>query len=247
MEVRGYANAARWVYGHALEGRATYRGHLLNLTEVRQVHRMALPVWDVAPHPAATEREAPGGFRQHEVAAFPGGMTPPSWVEVPAAMADWLVSVCLVSDSDRPIETLAAAHGRFEQIQPFLGGNGRAGRLLLNLVLVRLGYPPAIVHKRDRPRYLAALRRAGAGDAGALGELLARSILDNLYRFVVPAIAGPLRLVPLAALATPELTTGAMRVAANRGRLRAQHGSDGQWRSTQQWVDEYLQGRYRRG
>jgi hypothetical protein len=204
------------------------------------------PVWDVAPHPAATAGEAPGGFREHEIATFPNGMTPPSWVEVPAAMGDWISDVCHIPEATRPIEVLASAHGRFERIHPFLDGNGRTGRLLLNLVLVRLGYPPAIVYKRDRSRYLAALRRADVGDAGALGELIARSVLDNLYRFVVPAIAGPSRLVPLAALATAQLSTGALRVAANRGRLRAQHGSDGQWRSTQQWVDEYLDGRYRR-
>lgn len=58
---------------------------------------------------------------------------------------------------------------------------------------------------------------------------------------------GTARLVPLAALATPELTSGALRVAAHRGRLRAQHGSDGQWRSTREGVDEYLEGRFRRG
>jgi hypothetical protein len=114
-------------------------------------------------------------------------------------------------------------------------------------MLVRLGYPPAIVYKRDRPRHGAARRRADTGEAGSLGELIARSVLDNLYRFVVPAIAGPSRLVPLAALASPELTSGALRIAANRGRLRAQHGADGQWRSTQQWVDDYVRGRYQRG
>jgi len=247
MEVRGYADAAQWVYGHALTPDGWSGVALLNMTEVRHVHRMTMqPVWDVAPHPAATEREVPGAFREHEIAPFPGGMTPPSWVEIPAAMADWVADVGRIIESTRPIEALAQAHARFEGIHPFLDGNGRTGRLLLNLVLVRLGYPPAIIYKRDRPRYLAALRRADADDAGSLGELIARSVLDNLYRFVVPAIAGPSRLVPLAALATPELTTGALRVAANRGRLRAQHGTDGQWRSTQQWVDEYLQGRYKR-
>ena len=247
MEVRGYADAAQWVYGHALTRDGWSSGDLLNLTEVRQVHRMAMqPVWDVAPHPAATQREAPGAFREHEIAPFPGGMAPPSWVEVPAAMTDWISDVHRIPESTRPIEELARAHARFEQVHPFLDGNGRAGRLLLNLVLVRLGYPPAIVYKRDRPRYLAALRRADGGDAGSLGELIARSVLDNLYRFVVPAIAGPSRLVPLAALATPELTTGALRIAANRGRLRAQHRADGQWRSTQQWVDEYVRDRYHR-
>jgi hypothetical protein len=78
-------------------------------------------------------------------------------------------------------------------------GNGCTGRLLLNLLLARLGYPPAMVQKRERIRYLNGLRAADAGRPGALAELLARAVLDNLYRFVVPAVAGPVRLVPLAA------------------------------------------------
>ena len=76
--------------------------------------------------------------------------------------------------------------------------------------------------------------------------MLARAVLDNLYRFVVPAVAGPNRLVPLAALATKTLSEGALRVAANRGRLRAQKGPDGQWRSTRAWVDEYVATRHQR-
>ena len=116
----------------------------------------------------------------------------------------------------------------------------------MNLVLVRLGYPPAVIYKRDRTSYLKALRRADAGDPGALGELLARAILDNLYRFVVPAVAGPARLVPLAALANHEITADALRTAAIRGRLQATRGPDGQWRSSRSWVDAYLASRYRR-
>ena len=143
-------------------------------------------------------------------------------------------------------EQVAALHARFERIHPFLDGNGRAGRLLLNLMLVRLGYPPAIVYKRQRSDYLRALRRADQGDAGQLGELLARAVLDNLYRFVVPAIAGPARLVPLAALADRRITADALRTAAIRGRLPATRSADGQWRSTRNWVDDYLATRYRR-
>ncbi len=70
MEVRGYADAAQWVYSQGLASDGWSSGDVVTLTEVRHVHRMAMqPVWDVAPHPAATEREAPGGFREHEIAA----------------------------------------------------------------------------------------------------------------------------------------------------------------------------------
>jgi Fic/DOC family len=168
------------------------------------------------------------------------------WPDVPAAVRDWVREIARVAGSERPIETVDRLHGTFEQIHPFLDGNGRAGRLLLNLVLVRLGYPPAIIYLRDRDRYLRALRSNDDGDPGPLGELLARAVLDNLYRFVVPAITGPRRLVPLPALADRDLTEGALRVAANRGRLRAQKGSDGHWRSTRAWVDEYKASRPRR-
>jgi fido (protein-threonine AMPylation protein) len=107
------------------------------------------------------------------------------------------------------------SHSEFERIHPFPDGNSRTGRLLLNLLLLRLGCAPAIIYLRDRRRYLSALRAADRGDPGPLGELLARSVLDNLYRFVVPAVAGPKRLEPLAALADKDLTEGALRVAAN--------------------------------
>jgi Fic family protein len=60
-----------------------------------------------------------------------------------------------------------------------LDGNGRTGRLLLNLVLVRLGYAPATVYLRDRVRYLRALQAADQGDPGPLAELLARSVLET--------------------------------------------------------------------
>lgn len=60
-------------------------------------------------------------------------------------------------------EALAQVHAEFERIHPFLDGNGRAGRLLTNLLLIRMGYPPAIIRKAERTRYLSSLRRADGG------------------------------------------------------------------------------------
>lgn len=134
-------------------------------------------------------------------------------------------------------------HCRFEQIHPFLDGNGRTGRLVMNLILVRLGYPPAIIYKAQRTAYLKALRTADNGEPGSLGELIARAILANLYEFIYPAITGPARIVPLAALACEEVSLDALRVAAARGRLQATLGPDNQWRSSRNWVDEYIRSR----
>ena len=251
LEVRGYATAADWVYGHAIAPGDWSTNELISITELRHVHRLAMtPVWEVAPHPDATPREGPGSFREHDIQPFPGGMTPPSWTEVPGLINSWIADAGRLAGgpaSDVPFpEALASLHAGFERIHPFLDGNGRAGRLILNLVLVRLGYPPAIIYKNQRQKYLARLRRSDGGDDGPLGEFLARAVLDNLYKFIVPAVAGPARLVPLPALATPLLSANALRVAAGRGRLQATKAADGTWRSSRTWVDEYTAQRYRR-
>ena len=241
--------SAEWVYQQA-RSRSDGVGHtdVVSLTEVRQIHRLAMTgVWDLAPHPEAGDKEGPGSFREHEIHAFPGGMVPVSWPLVPAEMGSWVDRAnALRARTPYFCEDLAEIHTGFEQIHPFIDGNGRTGRLLLNLILVRLGYPPVVVSKRDRSRYLSALVQADRGQFGMLGELLARGILDSLYRFIIPAVAGPARLVPLAALASTQVTASALRVAAVRGRLQATRGPDGQWRSTQRWVEEYMSTRYRR-
>lgn len=248
LDVKGYATAARWVYSQALKPDGWGGSDLVTMTEVREVHRTALSlVWEVAPHPLAGPDESPGSFRRHDIQPFGSGMTPPPWTAVPAEVTDWVARVCAVPTTGEPhIEVIADLHAALERIHPFIDGNGRAGRLLLNLVLVRLGYPPAIIYKRDRGRYLRALRAADAGDLGPLGELLARAVLDNYLRLVLPAIAGPHHLVPLSALMSEDVTLRALRNAAARGRLVAARGDDGLWRSTRKSVDDYLASRYQR-
>jgi Fic family protein len=246
LEVTGYADAAQWVYGQALAPGGWTDSALLTLAEVRQIHARAMdPVWGTAPHPDASDQESPGNWRRHNIQVFPGGMQPPDFTQVSALITDWVTSVNKILDDDRPpAEAIAVRHAQFERIHPFLDGNGRTGRLLMNLILVRLGYPPAIIYKRDRSRYLAALTRSDQGDHGPLGEMIARAILDNLMRFVLPAVAGPARLVPLEALAGPDISVVALRNAALRGRLRAVRTSNGSWRSSKQWVDAYRANRY---
>jgi Fic family protein len=247
LEVKGYADAAEWVYAQAVDRGEWTPGAALSLTELRQIHKLVVePVWLQFPPAALHANEGPGSFRQYDIEPFAGGMKPPPFSDVPALVTDWVTQANAGAPSGvHPIFHLAALHAGFERIHPFRDGNGRAGRLLLNLLLVRHGYPPAIIHKRNRPRYLASLDRADKGDTGPLAEMLAREVRDSIHRFLLPALAGPLRTVPLSALGTKTLSKTALASAAKRGRLRAMI-RNGQWYSTKQWVDDYVASRYRR-
>lgn len=250
LEVKGYADAAEWAYSQALEPGDWAPDGLISIAEIREIHRRVMtPVWTVEPHPDASAREGPGLFREHEIAPFDGGMMPPTWPIVPSELHLWVEQIqALVSDESRPLaERIAEAHNRFECIHPFIDGNGRVGRIVLNMVLVRLGYPPVIILKQQRPAYLAAMEQADRGEFGALAELLARAMIDNLNRFVLPSVAGPARLVPIASLADDRISQVALRLAAQRGRLDAVRGGDGLWRSSRRAVDGYLASRFQRG
>lgn len=247
LEVTGYAKAARWVYSEAVRIRGRKAEPVLTLQEVRHVHHLVMAdVWVVAPHPNASEAEGPGNWRQHDIHPFPSGMRPSAHPLVPAEISGWVERARRIENGEAPIaERVATLHASFERIHPFIDGNGRTGRLLANLVLIRLGYPPAIIYKRQRPSYLKALTRADRGDSTPLGEIWARAILDNLMRFVLPAVAGDVKLLPLEALATKDLSVIALRAAARRGALMAQRQPNGEWLSSKRWVQEYRGNRYK--
>lgn len=248
LEVEGYAKAAQWVYAQAVQQTPDWSpGKLISLTELRQIHTLVVePVWLHSPPDDLHAGEGPGAFRKHDIRPFTGGMTPPPFPDVPSLVTDWLGDASRGPAVDQhPMMFVANLHARFEQIHPFRDGNGRTGRLATNLLLVRHGYPPAVILKRDRTRYLNALKRADRRDAGPLAEIFARAVTDGIYRFLLPGLAGPHRLVPLRSLADSLLSGNALAVAAKRGRLRAVRRTD-QWYSTRQWVQEYKDSRYRR-
>jgi len=85
----------------------------------------------------------------------------PRPAEVPALMGAF--AAWLRDEPDSP-DTAFAAHRRLVTIHPFNDGNGRTARLLMNLILIRGGYPPVSIRPADRPAYIAAIDDAEAFD-----------------------------------------------------------------------------------
>ncbi len=82
----------------------------------------------------------------------------PSPADVPARMGDF--AAWLAGAPDTPAIAFTA-HRRQVEIHPFNDGNGRTARLLMNLILLRGGFPPVSVRPDDRPAYISALQQAG--------------------------------------------------------------------------------------
>ncbi len=63
-------------------------------------------------------------------------------------------------DKLNPVKLAAEFHFRFVYIHPFIDGNGRSARLLMNLILMRNGYPITVIRNEDRDEYMKALEKA---------------------------------------------------------------------------------------
>jgi Fic family protein len=115
-------------------------------------------------------------------------MGPPPYERVPVYM-EKLIGGGYDSYDDicHPIFAIAKDHTLFEKIHPFIDGNGRTGRLVANLELMKAGYPPIDIKHTDEERYGAAfheniMRRNHDGMARMFGEYVLARINSNLEK-----------------------------------------------------------------
>lgn len=130
-----------------------------------------------------------GVFRRGPVSIRGSDLTPPAAARVPALMAEWVAWLTGAGQGYAPVARAVIAHHGFLAVHPFRDGNGRTGRLLLNLMLLREGYAPALLLQEWRLGYLEALTQADRGRYEPLLNLIGRAVEIGLDLYLT-ACAG---------------------------------------------------------
>lgn len=127
------------------------------------------------------EREA-GKYRTMPVVIQGAEHEPPQPYLVEPQMQELLIwnsqQIGIMND----IERIAILHSRFVGIHPFIDGNGRTGRLILNLELMKSGFQVCILKAENRAEYYQALSLADKGDYQMICEFIAQAVLQTMKR-----------------------------------------------------------------
>lgn len=196
-EVIGFQSAL--AYMESLVGSTT----CCTIQNIRQIHKRVLDRIDPL--------EA-GSFRKEQI--YVGVHVPPPATEVEALtenFIDWLRSEEAMAL--HPVKRAALAHHRIAYIHPFLDGNGRTARLVMNFILMSVGFPSVIIRKQDKSYYFDTLQMATEGDERPLVRFLAHCtecILDvylsynnthynseGCLRALETVMAGPINVITL--------------------------------------------------
>ncbi len=145
--------------------------YALNSNDILSVHNLVLQ---------RIEKEFAGRYRTAGVRISGANFIPPNALKVDKFTEDLIDWVTKESLDLSPIIRATIFHHRFVWIHPFFDGNGRTVRLLFNLLLMKEGYPPAIILRNDRKKYYDALNKANEGNYSKLLLLTLQALERSL-------------------------------------------------------------------
>lgn len=144
LEATGHAQAFDYVLELAKQKRSQ-----ITLNDILNIHCLIF---------SQIDKLNAGTYRKILVKISGLNLTLPEPLKVPELM-DQFISWLHTSD-DHPVIIASKAHLDLVTIHPFVDGNGRTSRLLMNLLLIQAGYPPAIILPEERINYIDCLKEA---------------------------------------------------------------------------------------
>ena len=203
---------------------------------IRQIHKLVL---------SRIDDENAGRYREIQVQIAGARFTPPESWQVPNLMTEWEEWLISEEKISHPVTLAAIAHHRLVAIHPFIDGNGRTARLVMNLILMRAGLPPTVIQRINRRQYYRVLEQADARKPTALVNFVGRAVERslNLYLEACTPVTAPTKpedeWIPLreATEGTP-YSQEYLSLLARSGRIEAvKRGRV--WFTTRMAVEEY--------
>jgi Fic family protein len=143
--------------------------------DILDIHRIVL---------TNIEKEFSGRYRNGGVRIVGANFIPPNALKVSDLIHELLQQTALAMQ-EWPVAWVATLfHHHFVHIHPFFDGNGRTVRLLMNILLMSKGYPPAIILQQDRKKYYQALNQANNGKYDKLFLLILQAMERSLSIFL---------------------------------------------------------------
>lgn len=194
------------------------------------------------------EKDFAGRLRTAGVRILKANFVPPNAQKVPDLIDELFDWTNTEGANLHPVVRATIFHHRFVWIHPFFDGNGRTVRLLMNLMLMRAGFPPAIILSNDRKKYYAALNAANLGDYSKLMLLMLQATERSLDIYLSHLNDNFDDYRPISTIvAEPDMPYGQEYVSllARQGKIDAfKEGRN--WLTTKKAVQDYVQNRQRK-
>lgn len=140
-----------------------------------------------------------GKYRQTTVFIKGADVEFPDYHRIPYHMAEFIQWLELQQEN-HPVKVAADAHFKLVSIHPFIDGNGRTARLLMNLILIINSYPMAVIRNEDRTQYLEAVNIGQTKNDLSLFYRIMAQAVDRSLDAYISAVKGKSSLGPLAKL-----------------------------------------------
>ncbi len=184
-----------------------------------------------------------GRYRNSNVGITGADHTPPDALDVPHKMRELIEWFNTQNKKLNIIELAALLHHRLVHIHPFFDGNGRTARLVMNLLLMRAGFPLVVILKNDRKKYYDVLGRADIKEYEPLVKFVAQAVersLDMYLKTLAPSSLQREQFLQLAQVSKQtNFSAKYLNLLARQGKLEA-HKEGRNWLTSKQAVERYL-------